>query len=266
MSLARTRRLELINNELTKEDFHDIDAVSDIELEGYALSSIVIERLWPFQKMFLQRYELPLIPKDEQFWVNLHQAFLGASQAFAKERLLWLEAVIYGRGDESPEHRAVIRYLMIRKQMDSLGLPVIDDAYYFCIQLMRVAVALDPEQAFNTSIQKPMAYIMAQSRPFSRWITRSISLDPRGAENDLSNPFLPSAFCIKQGALEFDAETKAQIENMEPAFAKWYEQTYGKPLRALQCPVLYAKPRIFTDIIDWIVVEIKQQYHQSPLN
>ncbi|MFO0764729.1 MAG: hypothetical protein U0487_01650 [Patescibacteria group bacterium] len=67
MSLARTRRHELINNELTKEDFHDIETVSDLELESYALSSIVIERLWPFQKMFLMRYELPLIPKDEQF-------------------------------------------------------------------------------------------------------------------------------------------------------------------------------------------------------
>ncbi|MFO0764730.1 MAG: hypothetical protein U0487_01655 [Patescibacteria group bacterium] len=55
------------------------------------------------------------------------------------------------------------------------GLPVIDDAYYFCIQLARVAIELDREHAFAVSIQNRMAYFMAQNRLLCSVALRSIS-------------------------------------------------------------------------------------------
>lgn len=260
MSLAKTRRRELLTNELKGEDFHEIDTVSDIELESYALSSIIIEKLWPFQKAFLEENPLPLVTLSESFWEELHQAFLNTSKVFSTRRLDWIGEQLHAHDDQSLERRALMRYLMLRRRMGSLGLPSIDDVYYTVIQMTRVAIAIDPKQAATASVHKPMAYLMAQSRPFSRWILRAISQDPKGPEQSLANPFLPSSFRLHEGALEFDPESRAYFEEIAPVFAKKYEQVSGNALRTLQCPVLYANPQIFSDITHWVVAEIRRQY------
>lgn len=153
-----------------------------------------------------------------------------------------------------------MRYLMLRRRIGSLGLPSIDDVYYSVIQMTRVAIAIDPKQAATASVHKPLAYLMAQSRPFSRWILQAISQDPKGPEQSLANTFLPSAFRLQNGALEFDPETRTHFEEISPAFTSHYEKTQGAALRTLQCPVLYAKPEIFSDITNRVVTEIRRQY------
>ena len=274
----------LLNEALLKNE----QGVFDEELmavESYALSGLIIERMWDDFKSRPETYSTPDTPRvllDETFWKNFTDRYISLEQS--------VKDAVMERGDvalrtpieiQSAEDRLFARYFVLQmKRVDAgfqerLGRPSFIDFFSIYMRLARAAGETYAAQCghepsrmeyehmlSDTSFQGMMLQMMMNTREALGVVMARLEGTIGFNTNDTSRKFLTDDFVIQQKetgpVLQPNEETLQMIRDGIQVVMKKYMEQGKKIPQVLRCPVMDTGK--FGEMCDWLRHEINHHY------
>lgn len=268
MAVNRSNEAILARKNILENGVPDIDTVpipDDIDIESYALSSIIIGEYWDNFREYIDNNPVPKIDFSDNFWEDFYKKYIEKSESFKKEiiepkiqEILFRENPAY-----SLQEKALLRFFQINMERRRFGFPSIDDLYFFGILVYRMLIEnFNDNEYSKVDVSKFFAYCMSLGRPQLNLLLVILYTKKPESISDISNYFDPNKFEIYDGVLRLKKEIRESFEKYLPTFESNLKQQGQNP-RILKCPVIYSEKRIMGELFDYLKREIERQYSEN---
>jgi hypothetical protein len=264
MSMERSYEAVARKGEFLKSGVPDIEEVpipQDVNVESYALSSIIIEEYWQDFNLFIHDNPVEQIKADQNFWETFQSAYIAKSKDF-KEKILYPKLKdIFNKKELTLAEKAMVRFFHINMEKgEGLSFPSLDDLYLFGPQLYRLLEEHTTQESFlDIAISDVLIYFMSLGRPQLNLLLVMLYKGKNKVVDDVHNDFDFEKFEIVGNRLRIKKEVLEKFKEYAPHFEDALKKK-GEDVRMLKCPVLYSKEGLAQGLFSYLEQEVRRQY------